>query len=176
MVWVEYTGCYFTLTWKKKKYLKPDNAGQSKNKWIFTDPATNNQLKIVAWTEIKRHILVTHDSSPFDRNLEDYYTRRDIKEFEKNNVMSRQKLAKKQNYVCPMCKQSVVDFKEGLEIHHIIPKYHGGDDKYNNLQLVHISCHVDYHKTFPAKGIIPTQAQKSMVYNNIKKLRLAGIV
>jgi RNA-directed DNA polymerase len=161
--------------WKKKRYFKPDNAGQSKDKWIFTDPVTDNQMKRMSWTEIKRHTLITHDSSPFDKNLAEYYKLRDLKEFEKNNVAYRQKLAKKQNYVCPMCKQSITDFKEGLESHHIIPKHHGGDDTYKNLQLVHISCHIDYHKAYPVKGKIPTQMDKFKVYKAIKKQRLAGI-
>jgi RNA-directed DNA polymerase len=52
-----------------------------------------------------------------------------------------------------------VDFKEGLEIHHITPKYHGGSDEYKNLQLVHMSCHIEYHKAFPAKAEIPPQAK-----------------
>ena len=160
--------------WIVKRYFKPDNAGQSKSKWIFTDPKTNNQIKKMSWTEIKRHTLIRHDSSPFDITLEEYYKQRDIREFDKNNVSYRQKLAKKQNYVCPMCKQSIADFKEGLETHHITPKHHGGNDEYKNLQLVHISCHIDYHRLYPVKGTLPTQAQKNIAHNIIKIQRLAG--
>jgi len=146
-------------TWKRERYIKPDKMGQSKNNWIFTDPVTGMQIRKMAWTEIKRHTLIAHDNSPFDSKLTDYYHKRDIKQFENDNVLSRQKLAKKQNYVCPICGRSIVDFKEGLEIHHIIPKYHGGSDEYKNLQLVHISCHIEYHKAFPAKAEIPPQAK-----------------
>lgn len=85
------------------------------------------------------HQAFQNDNSPFDSNLTDYHHKRDIKEFEKDTVLSKQKLAKKQNYVCPICGRSIVDFKEGLETHHIIPKIHGGSDEYKNLQLVHIS-------------------------------------
>ena len=147
--------------WKRERYFKPDSTGQSKNKWILTDPATKNQLKRMSWTEIKRHTLVTHDNSPFDSTLTEYYRKRDIKEFENNNVSSRQKIAKKQNYACPICRRSITDFKEGLEIHHITPKYHGGSDEYKNLQLVHISCHIEYHKAFPAKAVIPSKAKET---------------
>jgi len=157
--------------WKKKQYFKPDQQGQSKSRWIFTAPKSNNQLKKMAWTEIKRHTLIAHDNSPFDKNLEEYYRLRDIKEFEKNNVASRQKLAKKQNYVCPMCKKSITDFNEGLEVHHIIPKHHGGSDEYKNLQLVHISCHIDYHRLCPIKNKVPTQAQKNHACKIIRTSR-----
>ena len=145
--------------WIIKRYFKPDKTGQSRRKWILTDPVTGNQLKRMSWTEIKRHVLIKHTSTPFDSTLTEYFRKRDIKEFENNTVSSRQKLAKKQNYVCPICKRSVTDFKEGLETHHIIPKYHGGSDEYKNLQVVHISCHIEYHKAFPAKAAMPPKAK-----------------
>jgi RNA-directed DNA polymerase len=160
--------------WKIKRYFKPDKTGQSKNKWILTAPDTGNQLKRMAWTPIVRHTLIKHDSSPFDYTLKEYFQRRDVKEFTRNNIASRQKLARQQNYVCPMCGMSIADFKEGLEVHHKISKIHGGNDEYKNLQLVHISCHIDYHKVFPAKGAIPTQAQIRSYCKIIRKLRLAG--
>jgi RNA-directed DNA polymerase len=115
----------------------------------------------MSWTEIKRHEMIKHTSTPFDSTLTDYFRKRDIKEFENNNVSSRQKIAKFQNYVCPICKKSITDFKEGLEIHHIIPKYHGGSDEYKNLHLVHTSCHIAYHKAFPAKAEIPPKAKEN---------------
>ena len=145
--------------WKRERYIKPDKMGQSKNNWIFTDPVKGMQIRKMAWTEIKRHTLVAHDNSPFDSNLTEYYHKRDIKQFENDTVLSRQKLAKKQKHVCPICGRSIVDFKEGLEIHHITPKHHGGSDEYKNLQLVHISCHIEYHKAFPAKAEISPQAK-----------------
>jgi RNA-directed DNA polymerase len=149
-----------TWDWIRKQYFKPDKTGQSQNKWILTAPDTNNQLKRMSWTEIKRHELIKHTSTPFDTALTEYFRKRDIKEFDNNNVSSRQKLAKKQNYVCPICGRSITDFAEGLEIHHVIPQCQGGDGQYRNLQLVHISCHVDYHKVFSAKGELPSEAKK----------------
>ena len=172
--WINRSHPQKNWTWKKERYFKPDKTGQSKSKWILTDPTTGNQLKAMAWTKIVRHQMINHDLSPFDSNLKEHYHRRSIKEFDCNNVAYRQKLAKKQKYVCPMCKMSIADFSEGLETHHIHPKVHGGSGEYKNLQLVHISCHIDYHKMFPAKGVIPTQAQIRQYYNVIKKKRLAG--
>jgi RNA-directed DNA polymerase len=145
--------------WIKERYFKPDSTGQSRSKWILTDPVTGNQLKRMVWTEIKRHEMIKHTATPFDSTLTDYFRKRDIKEFDNNNVSSRQKLAKFQKYVCPICKKSITDFKEGLEIHHKVPKYHGGSDEYKNLNLVHISCHIAYHKAFPAKAVIPPKAE-----------------
>lgn len=145
--------------WIKHRYYKPDKTGQSKNKWILTDPITNNQLKRMAWTPIVRHVQIKHDYSPFNTELKEYFEKRDIKEFDKNNVAYRQKLAKKQKYKCPLCSHSITDGSEGLETHHKTPRVKGGTDEYKNLELVHISCHLEYHKVFPAKGDIPNDVQ-----------------
>ncbi|OON94207.1 MAG: hypothetical protein ATN31_04110 [Candidatus Epulonipiscioides saccharophilum] len=115
----------------------------------LTDLITENQLKKMAWTPIVRHSQIKHTHSPFNKELEEYFTKRNIKEFDKNNVAYRQKLAKKQRYTCSMCGKSITNYKEGLETHHKIPRDKGGTDEYKNLQLVHISCHIEYHRLFP---------------------------
>lgn len=141
--------------WIKNRYFKTDRTGQSKDKWLLTDPIKGNQLIRMSWTPIVRHTLVNFKNSPFDRNLEDYYAKRDIVEFLANNVASRQKLAKKQNYKCPFCSHSICDDQEGLEVHHKIPKAIGGTNEYKNLWLVHISCHIDHHRKHPVRGPQP---------------------
>jgi RNA-directed DNA polymerase len=88
--------------WISQKYYKPDKTAQSKSNWILTDPITNNQLKRMSWTPIVRHVQIKYDYSPFNKNLKGYFEKRDMKEFDKNNVAYRQKLAKKQKYKCPL--------------------------------------------------------------------------
>ena len=114
--------------------------------------------------------------SPYDVTLKDYYVKRDQREFNLYNVAYRQKLAKMQKYVCPMCGMSIVDFEEGLKTHHKHPAIQGGTGAYKNLQLVHISCHIDYHKAFPVKGKIPTPAQLTQYCKVIKGKRLVGVL
>ena len=147
--------------WLRKTYFKPDVTGQSEDKWLLTDPVRNYQITKMSWTPIVRHASVKHDSSPYDKELQEYFKQRSIKEFERNTVASRQKLAKKQKYVCPFCGMSIIDFQESLEIHHILPKVNGGNDQYKNLQLVHTSCHILHHKKYPARKDItpPTQQE-----------------
>ena len=105
----------------------------------------------MAWTPIVRHSQIKHDYSTYNKELQDYFEKRNIKEFDRNNVAYRQKLAKKQKYKCPMCKKSITNYKEGLELHHRTPKSLGGTDEYDNLQLVHISCHIEHHKKHPIR-------------------------
>ncbi|WP_224752650.1 HNH endonuclease [Metabacillus arenae] len=162
--------------WISKRYFKPDKTGQSNNNWILTDPITNNQLKKVSWIPIKRHVLIKYDYSPFNKNLKDYFEKRDIKEFDRNNVAYRQKLAKKQKYICSLCSKSIADRAEGLEIHHKIPRIKGGSNEYKNLELVHISCHLEYHKVFPARADILNKSQLGSVKKYIKRKKIIGLI
>lgn len=143
----------------QQTYFKPEKTGQSQNQFILTDPLSGNQLIKVSWTPIQRHVMVKYRNSPFDKELEEYYKKRDIKQFNANNIMSRQKLAKKQRYLCPLCGQFICDNREALEVHHITPRALGGTNEYKNLQLVHTSCHTDHHIKHPVNGKIATQQE-----------------
>lgn len=145
--------------WVVSQYFKPDKTGQSKNKWILTDPVTGNQLIKMTWIPIKRHAMVQYNFSPFDKNKKVYFDVRDKKEFDRNNVLYRRKLAKRQNYICPFCGKSLAENTKSCETHHRIPRCHGGTGEYKNLWLVHTACHIDYHRVYPAKGKLPTEIQ-----------------
>lgn len=145
-------------TWIKEKYLGKDKHGISKNKWIFTCPVRGNQLWKMEWKAVVRHELIRHNYSPFDESLKEYFTDRDIKEFKRVSMELYQKLAKKRSYKCSLCGNSLFD-EEGIEIHHSTPRVQGGKNMIKNMELVHISCHIDHHKLHPAKGPIPTDAE-----------------
>ena len=144
--------------WRIKQYFQPDIHGQSKDNWLLTDPNRQYQLIRMRWTPIVRHTMIKYKNSPFDSKLVNYFQKRDIKYFEKDNILSRQKMAKKQRHKCPICQTSLLT-EEELEIHHRSPRYHGGKDEYKNLWLVHNSYHILWHKVFPAKGKIPNRKQ-----------------
>lgn len=144
--------------WIIKRYFYPDIYGQSQSNWLLTDPSQKYQLIRMAWTPIVRHEMVKYKNSPFDSTLTGYYEKRDMKLFEKDNVAYKQKMAKRQKHKCPICQTSL-STEEGLETHHRQPRCHGGTNEYQNLWLVHISCHILWHKVFPAKGDIPNKKQ-----------------
>lgn len=130
--------------WIYEKYFKPDHMGVSKNKWILTDPYDNRvQLFKMSWIPIVRHEVIKYKNSPDDASLKEYFDKRDKKEFIRDNVMSRRKLAKSSNYKCRICKQSLVG-EERLEINQIVPKKLGGVESYSNLELLHQSCHLQH--------------------------------
>ena len=159
-------------TWIIDRYYKPDTLGISKNKWILTDPKEHRQLKKMAWIPIVRHVVIKFKATPYDIDLKEYYRSRDEREFQRNCIRSKQKMAKMQKYKCPICKMSITDFRERLEVKEKIPVIHGGTRKYNNLQLVHRYCNRQYNKMFPLKYELPT---KQEAYKNIIQLRLAEI-
>jgi len=88
----------------------------------------------------KRHIKVRNSASPYDRNERGYWVLRSPQfSFLSPSV---KKLAQRQDGKCALCNNkftfySVTEF----EVDHIVPISFGGKDQYDNLQLVHHSCH-----------------------------------
>ncbi|MGG5781823.1 group II intron reverse transcriptase/maturase [Bacillus albus] len=157
-----------TWKWIIGQYFHADIHGQSTNRWLLTSPDKKQQLIKMSWTGIVRHVPVTYKNTPYDRELKEYYSLRDVKVFENNNIASRQKLAKMQKHKCPLCRTSLLT-GEALETHHKKPKCQGGTDAYKNLALVHGTCHILWHKTFPAKGVIPSNKQMIAFSKMLKK-------
>lgn len=130
--------------WIYKRYFKPDYTGVSKDRWILTDPHDNKtQLFKMSWIPIVRHAVVKYRNSPDDASLEEYFEERDKKEFIRDNILSRRKLAKQSSYKCRVCNQSLVG-EEQLKINQIVPKRLGGDERYANLELLHHSCQLQH--------------------------------
>lgn len=130
--------------WIYSKYFKPDYSGVSKDKWILTDPHNEKtQLFKMSWIPIVRHEVVKYKNSPDDASLKEYFEKRDKKEFIRDNILSRRKLAKQGNYKCRICKQSLVG-EEELKINQIVPKKLGGAESYGNLELLHQSCQLQH--------------------------------
>jgi RNA-directed DNA polymerase len=126
--------------WIYQKYFKADYTGVSKDKWILTDPHDKKtQLFRMSWIPIVRHAVVKFSNSHDDASLKEYFEKRDKKEFIKDNVLSRRKVAKSSSYKCRVCKQSLVG-EESLKINPIVPSKLGGDERYDNLELLHQSC------------------------------------
>lgn len=129
----------------------------------------------MSWIPIVRHCLIKFRATPYDISFKKYFERRDEKEFNRNCIKSKQKLAKMQNYKCPICKTSITDFSERLVVQEKVPEIHGGKRKYTNLQLVHEYCNRQYYKMFPLKSELPTKQQKQESYKSIRQMRLAEI-
>lgn len=136
-------------SWKwivKQYFRKPKHGGH--DKWVLTCPKTQYQIYKMIWTPIARHIGIKYKNSPDNPELSDYFAKRDKKDFDNNNTLTRIKIAKKQKYICSMCKEALQN-GEALEVHHKVPKAYGGTNEYSNLQLLHTSCHIQLHQKHP---------------------------
>ena len=126
---------------KGKKWVIPKYFRRVGNdNWTFaTSRESNNPMTLVkhSKTEIKRHIKVKGNASPYDGNLIYWSTR-----MGKHPEMpkTRTTLLKRQHGKCPHCN---LFFREGdvIELDHITPKSKGGKNEYKNLQLLHRHCH-----------------------------------
>jgi RNA-directed DNA polymerase len=132
--------------WKKNKYWGRFNL-RSKSNWVFGDKQSGNYMLKFSWTKIERHALVSKRASPDDPSLKEYWDKRNKKiqksEAAKWNAKQEQ-VAYKQEYKCPVCKQSLFNNEE-LHLHHIVPRCEGGKDTLNNLVWLHLFCHHKIH-------------------------------
>jgi len=128
--------------WQQRKYWGRLNL-ERQDHWVFGNKQSGHHLLKYAWFPIERHILVKGTSSPDDPSLKDYWRKRIARKVT-DLPASRQKIARKQNGICPVCKNTLFNDEE-LHVHHKKPKAKGGKDNYGNLVLVHFFCHQQIH-------------------------------
>ncbi|MCT7992955.1 group II intron reverse transcriptase/maturase [Laspinema olomoucense] len=108
--------------------------------WVFaTRSEGKNPMRLLkhSATEIKRHVKVKGESSPYDGNLVYWSTRMGNNPEMPKRVST---LLKKQKGKCAHCG---LTFRENdvMEVDHRIPKSQGGKDSYDNWDLLHRHCH-----------------------------------
>ena len=130
--------------WRSRRYWGKLNLDRD-DKWVFGDKNTGIHLTKFSWIKIQRHTLIIGKSSPDDPSLREYWKDTE-KAKTKELIPSSQKIAKNQDFVCPVCGESLFN-GETIHKHHIIPRHQGGKDTYSNLLLVHLFCHQQIHST-----------------------------
>lgn len=123
-------------TWIKHKYWK--SVGY--DNWVFAIQETGRELfKLPKHdrTEIKRHTKVKDNASPYDGNPV-YWSIRLGNHPEM--PLKTAKLLKKQKGKCTYCG-TIFKYGDSFEVDHIIPKSKGGNNYYENLQILHRHCH-----------------------------------
>ena len=124
--------------WIKQRYFGRLNLDRE-DRWVFGDKKTGAYLHKLKWYSIRRHVLVQGAASPDNPALRAYWAKR--RAAKANDLPpSKQKIARRQNFVCPVCGETLLN-EEELHVHHVQPKNEGGADAYSNLQLLHLYCH-----------------------------------
>lgn len=62
--------------WIKNRYYPPYDDGKHRGNWIATCPKTGKVLINMAWTPVRRYILIKHDYSPYDKDKKEYFENR----------------------------------------------------------------------------------------------------
>jgi RNA-directed DNA polymerase len=151
--WVDFSHPNKPSQWKRDRYWGRLNR-ERKARWVFGNIHTGSHLPQYAWTKIERHAKVRGAASPDDPALKEYWKER-TKAAAKEHSPSRQKVARNQGHVCPICGETLYNGEE-LHVDHIQPKGKGGKGSYDNLQLLHCECHkqktaVDWSKWKPTQ-------------------------
>ena len=122
--------------WRKQRYWGNLNA-RRKDHWVFGDRPSGHYLLRFRWFKIRRHVMVKGTSSPDDAQLREYWAKRSAA---KSHDLSphKQRIARIQNHVCPLCGESI---HNGEEIH----AHHINGRKDDDVILVHLYCHQQAH-------------------------------
>ena len=128
--------------WTQPRYWGRLNLGRNDH-GVFGDKHTGAYLLKFSWFPIERHTLVKGRASPDDPALKEYWKERNAAKA-KDHPFGKQKLAQRQQGLCPYCRESLFN-EEELHVHHRQPRKQGGKDSYSNLQLVHLFCHQQIH-------------------------------
>ena len=136
MAWARFRHPNKNAHWISRRYWLV-NQGEG---WVFAsrkEGIKKMHLKKHSETPIVRHTKVQGDRSPYDGDFV-YWSSRMGKHPETD--IKTATLLKRQKGKCAHCG---LYFKDGdqLEKDHINPKAKGGNNSYNNLQLLHRHCH-----------------------------------
>jgi RNA-directed DNA polymerase len=94
-------------------------------------------LPKIQWIKSENYVKVKGNASVYDGNHVYWVTRTSLHSIYSTRVKN---LIRKQNSKCSYCKKlfTVTDI---MEVDHKIPRFKGGKDAYDNLQLLHAYCH-----------------------------------
>jgi RNA-directed DNA polymerase len=144
------------LKWIKEKYFR----SQGQQNWVFaaTSEETGKTLTLykASETRIVRHKAIKGDANPYDPKWEVYFeTRLDFKTL--NSIQGRGRLINiwlSQDCNCPICKEPITK-ETGWNLHHVVWRSRGGEDKRNNLVMLHPNCHRQFHANEEAELLVP---------------------
>lgn len=142
LCWVKYRHRQHGWAWRRARYWGQLNT-RRQDKWVFGDKEVGGLLLKFSWFKIQRHVLVIGKSSPDDPRLREYWEKRRATQTSTLRPML-QAIARRQQYVCPECGESLFN-EEELHNHHIRAKSAGGGDEESNRELVHLYCHQAIH-------------------------------
>lgn len=130
------------IKWINNRYFTSSN----KDNWTFYDRYSNVKLLKFRQWKIETYVPIRRNHLYDDPEFRSYF-----KDRQKHNLKIRFKSSKSLTFLlstqmclCPYCEEILSE--DDYHTHHIIPKSKGGPDKYENLILMHATCHRDLHR------------------------------
>ena len=130
-----------TKKWIRERYLRKDTKkGKSRLRFGYTGKNQKFQgITYFAETPIIRHVKVIGSKSIYDNDL--IYWAQHGRALEKRaHSRSIIRMLRKQKGLCNFCSLKFIP-GDVIEVDHIKPKSLGGQNTYDNLQLLHGHCH-----------------------------------
>ena len=131
-----------TGKWIFNRYWKRIN-----NRWAFSVTSDNNTYNLIHYDLKQKNIRsrISMHTNVFD--LKNKKKIRQVIRLKKVNLsFVKSAIWNKQKGMCPNCNCFLDPHNPGsFDLHHVIPKKHGGSDKFNNLRLLHEHCHYQSH-------------------------------
>ena len=137
--------------WIKDKYFKVEKT----RKWVFASddsgtPANGmpkrTRLVRASDTPIRRHIKIRMDANPFDPAWDSYFEARHTRRM-RDSLRGKKKLLaliNAQQGRCAYCYQ-LISTETRWHVHHLKARARGGDDRQENLVMLHPVCHQQVH-------------------------------
>jgi RNA-directed DNA polymerase len=135
-------------SWQRKHYFKKLNVLNRRSNWTFFAPGKELYVLQFAWFGVKAgsYVKIENDKCP-DNPSHKYYFKARLANGSKDNFSWMRPLynevAVSQEGECPICGQDLS--LEEFEVHHIKPRKLGGPDTFNNLVILHTTCHDKLH-------------------------------
>lgn len=146
-------------TWIVSRYFK----AVGRDNWVFFDKTHGSTLSKFRSYKILPFIPVKYGMYPDDPACAAYFASRKedtlLRRFSSNKGML--KMLEAQGTLCPICGQSLGpednDMQPLLHVHHLVPRSVGGLNVYNNLMLLHSSCHRTAHSGKYSRDVLITR-------------------
>ena len=133
--------------WVIRKYFQ----NTSERKSHFVDRETKLHLPTLNKIPTKKFVKVNNAFRVYDRNPEtiEYWRKREyLNAYDQIESSKRRQLFAKQKGKCFYCKGTILQEdiqKQETHIHHVKPRFEGGNNNHSNLRLIHAECHREIH-------------------------------
>jgi RNA-directed DNA polymerase len=136
--------------WIRTTYFRSDGHRH----WVFTGTLRGQkgqgrpiQLMAAAKVKLIRYVKIRSDVNPYDPEWELYLEARLGWQLAQT-LMGRSRIEylwKEQEGRCVVCGQPLRIAEEDCQIHHRIWRSRGGQDRFDNMELLHANCHRQIH-------------------------------